>query len=827
MTDSKKCEYCDKRGVPILPLRYAIAAAGKHAPHANGPSIVLPGVAAHYTRRLLRSGYLYVYDEARDRWDDYFVTPDSYFFRLRRTPGMPLALPAKPFNCPDLGHAEAASCITIPDASTATRAWLGFSDVEWTSAVRELHQDSGYRRRHMRCVDVKAYTTSVDKAHCLPIGQVGAGVAEYALDKEALSKAVGWGPFGQNSRKGRAERLVQECERIHAGKGFAVVLSDPTGLTAEVGQLIQHEFDGFTQQPAYKRELAAHNAITQVEAAVREQARMLEEQAAEDLANQQIANNPLGHALFEGTRQRTEELRTVTPAEAKRTEDNAWRKYSVKFDEARAKAWRADFDGKLKVFDDERIAPLATAHVAWMTSASLASAFECNFDSANAECGLAYAKTLQLCIGSTQDKGACFDLYTQWLDGRLTDKTNLLLRALVLNLDATAKEVQKAATVNLDWRGFPLDQLAGNFGQAAEKAAAGRADAVGRLVQMVGGPMAKWLATAVDGKVRAGMAALALNTGMTFVVVEVTGGKKAFRAALIKALVNASGEVVNENQMKRAVASQLKRLQVAGVPLEGTEKKRFLLMVDPQAAAGMPQGTAAQRAQWLSAAIRTPEQFENFRMSNWHARLSNPGAGGALLKGGIPFVTGLVGACLQYNAMQKLGEDDTKAMKHEAQEATWRLRAGVMAFAGTLTELAGQGLEKMAVVLPRLARGLSVAGRLLEVAGKAAGLAGALVMALLDVQKATEAYQERQPGLMWIYIGSALTGVAAALAILIGWTGVGLILVGALIVITLLIEVFKDNKLQDWLERCVWGKGPAPRYASSEEEMAELNKAFA
>lgn len=827
MTDAKKCEYCDKRGIPIMPLRYGVAAAGKHAPHAKGSSIALPGPAAHYTRRLLRSGYLYVYDEARDRWDDYFVTPDGYFFRLRRTPGMPLALPAKPFNCPDLTHAEVASCITIADARTATRAWLGFSDVEWTAAVRELHQDSSYRQRHMRCVDVKSFAASVDKAHCLPIARVGADVAEYALDKEALSKAVGWSPFGINSRKGRADRLVQECERMNAGKGFAVVLADPTGLAAEIGQLMQHEFDGFTQQPAYKRELAASNAIAQMEAAVREQARVLEEQASEDLANEQIANNPFGHALFESTRQRTEDLRTVTPAEAQRAEDNAWRKYSVKFDEAKAKAWRADFDGKLKTFDEERIAPLATAHVAWMKSASLASAFECNFDASNAECGIVYAKTLQLCIGSTQDKAACFDLYTQWLDGSLTDKSNLLLRALVLNLDATAKEVQQAATVNLDWRGFPLDQLAGNFGKATEKAAAGHADAVGRVVQMVGGPLAKWLATAVDGKVRAGMAALALNTGMTFVVVEVEGGKKAFRTALIKALVNASGEVVNENQMKRAVAAQLKRLQVAGVPLEGTEKKRFVLMVDPQAVAGMPQGTAAQRAQWLAAAIRTPEQFENFKLSNWRARLSNPGAGGALLKGSIPFVAGLVGASLQYNAMQKLGEDDTKAMKHEAQEATWRLRAGVVAFAGTLTEMAGMGVEKLAIVLPRLGRGLSIAGRALQIIGKGAGLAGALVMAWLDWQKGDEAAAEGQHGLKWVYRASAAVGVLAAAAILFGWTGIGLLLFGILIAVTLVIELFKDNKLQDWLERCVWGKGPAPRYASGEEEIAELKRALA
>lgn len=824
---SQTCDYCDKRGVPLLPLRYAVAPVGNGASAATGPTIGLPDKAAHYTRRLLRSGYLYVYDEARRHWDDYFVTADGYFLRLHNTPGVPPVVPQKPFNCPDLGHAAVASCITIPDAKHATKVWLGFSDVQWTEAVRAQHESAGYRSRHMRCVNVNSFASSPDQAHCLPIKSVGAKVPEYAMSKDALKKAFDWGPFAASSRHTRDGRLVQECERLAPGKGFAVVLSDPAGVAAELAQLMQHEFEAFTAQPALRRQLGTSNAIAQLEAAVREQARLAEEQAAEDLANQQIAGNPLGHALFESTRKRTEELRTVTPAEAKRAADHAWAKYSVKFDEPAAKRWRAQFDAQLAGFDAERIAPLAIAHVAWMKSAALVAAFECNFDGANAQCGIAYAKTLQICIGSTQDKAACFDLYSQWLDGSLTDKSNLLLRALVLNQDATAKEVQAAATVNLDWRGFPLDQLAGNFGKATERAVDGHADAVGRLLQQVAGPLSKWMAKAVDGRVRAGMAALALNTGMSFVVVEVTGSKKAFRTALIRALLNASGEAVNENQMKRAVAAQLKRLQVAGVPLDGTEKKRFLLMVDPQAAAGMPRGTAAERAVWLAAAIRTPEQFEQLKMSHWRARLSNPGAGASLLKGSVPFAAGIVGALLQYNAMQKLGEDDAKAMRHEAQEAMGRLRAGVVAFGGTLVEMAGTAAQKLTIVVPRLARGLNYAAMGLTWLGKLAGAGGALVMAWFDLQQARANWREGNKGVAFIYGASAVGGLAAVVAILAGWTGVGLILAAFLIAVTLLIEFFKDNKLQDWLERCFWGKGVGPHYESMEVEMAEFKKAIA
>lgn len=97
-----------------------------------------------------------------------------------------------------------------------------------------------------------------------------------------------------------------------------------------------------------------------------------------------------------------------------------------------------------------------------MTSPAMVAQFERNHDGKDPHAGIAYAKTMQLCIGSTQDKAACFDLYTQWLEGDVQDKENLLLRALILNLDKTAGDIASAMKVGLDWWGFPLDGLIGS-----------------------------------------------------------------------------------------------------------------------------------------------------------------------------------------------------------------------------------------------------------------------------------------------------------------------------------------------------------------------------
>jgi hypothetical protein len=828
MGTDKKCEYCDKRGVPILPLRYAVVPAGAGAPVAEGPAIKLPYKAAHYTRRLLRAGYLYIFDEARNRWEVYYVTPESHFFRIAETPGIPPVLPKKPFDCPDEGHRALASCITIPDARNATKVWLGFSDTQWTKAVRDKHADAAYRKRHMRCVDVKSFAASADAVHCIGIHTVGTHVLEHALDASAGAKAAGWSPFAVNTRKDRTERLIQQCENLHKGKGFAVTLEDPAGVATELGALMQRNLDLFVKAKVRQRELAVANAIDQIEMAVREQALFAEEQAAESLANGSLGQPDIG-MLFSGYRDKKlkqiEELRTVTAAEAKRAGDEAWSRYKVKFDEPAWKKWKADFNSALTGYDADFISPLAVKHRDWMESTAMGAYFECCYDSNSADSGVVYAKTVQLCIGGTQDKAACFDLYTKWLLGDVNDKKNLILGALTLNLEKTRQEIADAAKVNLDWRGIPWDGVIGNFGKATERVAAHEADALGRIVAQLGGPIAKMLGEAVNGPVRHAVVALGMVSGHPIVKVEVTGGKKAFRALLIRELTKLSGTPMNARQMERAVSAELRRLEVYGMNLSGTEKKQFLLMVDPEQVAKMPRGLNPNaRAQWLASSIRTPADVESLNLSSWKAKVANPA--GLAVRGSVPFIFGTVAALLQYKAYEKLTEDEGKAMTHERGESTWRLRAGMAAMAGTISELVGTGVEKIAPLLPRLGQGIAMAsGRWLVLGGRLLGLGGALVMATWDLQQGASSLAEKNFGAGVAYFASAVLGLGAALCILIGWTGVGLILVALLMAVAVLIEYLKDNKIQDWLERCVWGN--LQHYKDLETEMRELKLAAA
>lgn len=164
-------------------------------------------------------------------------------------------------------------------------------------------------------------------------------------------------------------------------------------------------------------------------------------------------------------------------------------------------------------------------------------------------------------------------------------------------------------------------------------------------------------------------------------------------------------------------------------------------------------------------------------------------------------------------------------MAHEHQEARWRLRAGVAAIAGTITELVGIGLGKVAVVVPKLGRGFGFLPPALQRGGRALGLGGALVIAVWDYKQMVANYEEKNFGVFWAYGASVVLGAGVAIALVMGWTGVGVVLVALLMAVAVLIEYVKDNKVQDWLERCTWGK--LERYPDAETEMRQLRLAVA
>lgn len=816
MTSTTKCEFCDKRGLPLLLVRDAIAPAGSGAPLAEQLPVALDAHVAHYTKRLLRTGYVNVYDEARRRWDAYFVSPDGYLFRILQTPGVATVVPTKPFNCPDEAHRAVASCITIPDPKSATKVWIAFSDVEWTTGVRKRNEDPAFRKRHMVEVDVKSALSGQRAPAVRPLAQVSATVCEYALDKPRALKEFSWGPHQFNSRYHDTVRLVKECETMLSGKALIITVPDPAGMVQELALLMKANFEKFVSNSDMKRNVAASDAIETIRSMVHVQAVNAEISAAENNAREMEAKNPLGQLLSKSTREMTAKIRVVSPAQAELAIKNSWKKYDDKFNDKAHRRWRDDFDKKIAIYDKEMIAPLAVCHATWLRSTALAEYFICNFDRSNQDSGIVYVETLRRCVMATQDKLACANVYGEWLKGDPADTKNLLMQALMLNQERIAEMVKKDLAVTLDIRQFPWDNVLAAYGMLAER---GR-HAVGQLLVQFVGTIIRYLGKVIDlpPKLWSGAVVLGMVTGHPIVKVEIVGTRAKFREHLVREILRNSGEPIPPGKLRRAIDIELTRQRIYGEPVEGTRKLRWVVMADNRIFSDMPTGlTPTEKAAWVTRSVISIEALERTHLNRWRAFINTD------LRAGV------VAAALQYACLTKLREDEGKALSNETTDATWRLNAGLAAIAGTTTEVIGNALKGVATLGMRYGQGLTLsASRIAILVGKAAGVIGGIGVAILDVRKALESYSEGQMGLAWLFGFSAFAGLGLTYAIVSGAVAlpITLLLLGVVILIGVLIEYVKDNPIQDWLERCPWGEMESQRYPDLKTEQDQLALAF-
>lgn len=826
MTIEKKCEFCDKRGLPLLLVRHAIAPHGMGAPLANPLPIELASGVAHYTKRVLRSGYVYVHDEARKRWEAYFVTEDGYLSKFVHAKNAIPVVPKKSFNCNEQGHREVARCITISDPKRATKVWIGFSDVLWTDKVLQANEDAAYRKRHMTEVNVQALLGGGTSPYAHPMSQLTAIVAEYAMDEGRGKAAFGWNGFTFVSQRVHAKNLVEKCEAIYPGKARIVAIMDPAGIAQELAVLMKHNAEKFMARPEYARNLAVNAAIEEIEAGVKMQAENDEIEAAEKNANRQISMNPLGHLLFKSTQEQTEAMRNVTSAQATRAADQVWAKYEKKLEPGARENWMKSFKAALAEYDKQAILPLAKNHAAWMKSSYLAHYFQCNYDSADINSGATYTFVMTSCIASTQDKGACSKVYDEWLAGTMEDESNLLLRAMIFNQQTIANAVKAATQVSFDLRQIPWDNILTTSDKSFSVASENLQYVGSRFIVECAGPIARGFGKILDGSpgFRNAVMGMGIIAGHPVVMCKVTGGRKEFRAHVIRQLLRTSGRAVNENQMRRAVAAELRRLQVHGVRMDGSTIKTWVLLADKHTLTGVPSGlTDQEEARWLTSSLRTAKQIEDLDLARWRSVINSS------------MGVGVIAGILQVICLTKVIGDEEKALLNERTDAKLRMYAAITTLAATTSEIIGNALKARAAQGLRIGQGVAtrLGGSLAKVA-VGAGLITGLFVAGLDIYKASKENQEGADGLLVAsYLASAVVSAGLSLILLkvsilgaLALPVIGL-LVLLLVAIGIFIEFIKDNPVQDWMERCVWGILKDQRYSNMETEQAQLKQAVA
>lgn len=897
---SETCPICDQRGLPILPLRYAVArcddivrdkAPQLQAPFGDGVhNIELPADSAHYTLRTLRPGYLYVFNEVRGEWKAYVVNDNAYLMEFdigSKTP--PDVADAQP--CERMQGAAAGRCVMIPDPELAGAVWLGFSDTAWTAAVLEKHSRQAWREKHMQRIDVGAWARAKaapsSQPHMQRLDRLAELVSEFALPApkgnplspmfvsahEVIAQArkpgeerptmlapvtvrpypaLDYSLHAYYNAGREADPLVKAS--IEAAGKFTpamVALNDPVGITMELARLPAVRLEGFVVE-ADPRPLAISAAIENLRNAIMDDAENRQIYRTERQARNLLGPGSMGmggggarggEALLglirpDLARQREEQRaelfeswRNPSAGELKTARIRGWSGYAKKYDEQRRAAWEQRWQTQIRAFDQSVVAPLVQAHVAWMRSAALYEQLDCNHDDLDPHSGQGFVDALVFCVQDTQQFAPCAGLYAQWLGANTIERHNLLLRAVAWNQKQLIDQLGELSQGGLrpeSLRGLSWSGLINGYEEALGALTTGSKNAVVRLTAALGGPIASLAGKAVDGVVGPGLVALGAIAKAPVVMVDVVMSKSDAIAELTARMVALNPEVADLQSLNRAIDIQMRKAKIYGTPVADTGRHRYLLMADPRVVADFPgvdaRGMPTGR-RFAENAVLT--EVDRMRLTQLRWRKLLPGAAGL----------GVVAGILQVVALGKLADDVDQSMAHEANENIWRYRAGVVALTGTLAETTGRWSESAASTGSRYAVRLErTIGAWMRAGGKALGIGAGVVTAVWDGWRGWREVQEGSAWVAVLFFGSAVATLGAMVAFTaIGtWlfgaaaTGVGIVLVVLVIVIAVLIEVFKDNKVQDWLERCYFGSfAPGERYRDAELEMSELEIAVA
>ncbi len=841
------CETCSKEGLPLLLTRYALlpseAKAPKLAGQLDSPDLhkVPLGSTAHYGLRLLRSGYVYVFDEKRAHWDEYFVTTDGYLSKM--PPRIrALKVQAKPrteFQCARNGGAPLAGVITIRNAKHAGKVWIAFSDVEWTDAVFVAHQAEDHRKKHMKCITVAGGKLAA-QPDTAPLEQLEQVLPEFKLPKvQALNSFGKWCPHAYNSRHGVAAALLQAANKVRPGGGAAIVaLHDPVGLATEIAALMEVRKTTFMNHESVVTPRFAASSIASLESSVREQAKLKvmadkEQNSAHMVAQGGVAN------LLPSFQRAVEDAAKVSAAELRLAADSTWKQYThdrtgkPRFDHAGSQAWLNTYNEGLQRFDAQSIAPLAKAHVAWLKSRCMVSHLSCNYDSADRESGVAYTATFVELLRNTLDKQPSYDLYLHWLkEGDFSDN-NLAMRAIGFNQTDLIDKLKAADAAPVDGRAFPTDAAAGAVAAFMEKMPPTANAQLMALLAGLSGPSLKYWnefnAGKIGGKAAAAMAAV---SGKQFVRLPIIGNKGQFIQAYMRELYRLDPEMrTKPNQLQAAIAKQVKLLEIEGVKMNGHSRLGWYVLLDKQALAGATsQNLSGQAlADELVKAIRSPADIQKLDTAN-AARFRNVAFGGATALGGVFMALNFT----------KLLEDVEKGMSHEQAEAKAKLWVGGIAMGGFVAEQLGSGLEKVGEARMRNMAGKlgAMAPRALQLAGRFAGFGTGVFLGIWDISKGVGEYQKGGYGLAIAYGASGLAaiGVSSAMfAVAMGWMALGplgwlVLAAGVLIwlVATYFVDALKGNPRQEWLFRCHFGAAKQPeRYPDLNTHVEQYKRALA
>ncbi len=626
-------------------------------------------------------------------------------------------------------------------------------------------------------------------------------------------------------------------------KGWAALaLEDPAGIAMDLGSMMQKRFEAWTKQPdktlknkSLEWVMSTSTAIAGIQESLENRAEAGVYSSDEERAraiNDDRYLPPDVKAEAERSKQGLLAMASASQGQrASAARDKTWDPYRAKYHEQGHRDWMAQYKRDLEAFDREHILPLAEAFVAWADSRRMLNHFNGVFDSLDAGSGWEFTHLFQKCFTAVQDKEPIRKYLLNLMLASLGD-TNLLGRSILLNHKPTLDAVQKAAEKQVDVGGLPWDGLIGAFNGSVLSYVKDKPDALMRLTQRILGPVAEAaMMNMQEAAIRPLLVALCVGSGTPLVTIEKVGNRQDFEHEMTRYLMQFHDDPYAYYTVKNAFEARMKE---AGIKHGEKVKRsfRYRALANSDKLKRMPKGpggrvlTEAEQADYLVRQVLSEE-----------AALFRSG----LKQTGVSAVGGMLACVFNYATLTSMLKELEGSLAQGKAELWARIGTQAVALAGVTLESLGKVMKGIQELIESAdTSGTKFGGRVAATAEKAiwlgerASLGAGLVMAAVDFVMGGIALGKGKVclGITYMISGGVTAGAALCFfyAARFVWAGpVGLLLVLCSIAVSLIINVIKDNPIQEWLWRCCWGKeeDERKRYYSMRFELEQLSLATA
>ena len=252
------CPESTQKTVPVFPIRYSVKPKDIEF-EVDGTTLGFPEMKhSSYAMRLLRSGYVYLYDKERgDKglhiWE---AKEDGTFQKIVAKLGAITSISRSVYDREnEFYELESRSTPYILARAEATEVYVGFSDALWTSDIFEkiIANRDNIRTNLMTKIDVKRWEIG-DGVKTFDIEDLDFLVEEYRDNAIDLS----WSPFKRKKPTG-LESSLAEIKRLNPDseiKTIGVMLYDNIGLVVDQGGIVDKyrvELNDFLKENAHAK----------------------------------------------------------------------------------------------------------------------------------------------------------------------------------------------------------------------------------------------------------------------------------------------------------------------------------------------------------------------------------------------------------------------------------------------------------------------------------------------------------------------------------------------------------------------------------------------